>query len=105
MHGYHSAESLFCLWERTLPRQGGRGPPSPFADLTSRDVSWYQASNSALLLPPVEEHQLVEVDGLVTGAAAAGPTAHDGLKEQHRLRQRQTGRRTFGSRRSKVRKA
>jgi hypothetical protein len=32
-----------------------------------------------LLLTVVEEGELVEVDGLVTGSAAAGPTAQDGL--------------------------
>jgi hypothetical protein len=36
----------------------------------------------------VEERELVEIDGLVAGAAAAGPAAQDGLQEQHRLRQR-----------------
>jgi hypothetical protein len=41
-----------------------------------------------LLLTLTEERQLVEVDGLVAGAAAAGPAAQDGLQEQHRLRQR-----------------
>jgi hypothetical protein len=32
-----------------------------------------------LLLTSVEERELVEVDGLLTGAAAAGPAAQDGL--------------------------
>jgi hypothetical protein len=41
-----------------------------------------------LLLTSVEEHELVEVDGLLAGAAATGPAAQDGLQEQHRLRQR-----------------
>jgi hypothetical protein len=41
-----------------------------------------------LLLTPVEERELFEVDGLVAGSAAAGPAAQDGLEEQHRLRQR-----------------
>jgi hypothetical protein len=36
----------------------------------------------------MEERELVEVDGLVAGAAAADPAAQDGLEEQHRLRQR-----------------
>jgi hypothetical protein len=36
----------------------------------------------------MEERELVEVDGLLAGAAAAGPAAQDGLQEQHRLRQR-----------------
>jgi hypothetical protein len=41
-----------------------------------------------LLLPSREEDELVEVDVLVAGAAAAGPAAQDGLQEQHGLRQR-----------------
>jgi hypothetical protein len=41
-----------------------------------------------LLLTLIEEHELVEVDGLGAGAAVAGPTAQDGLQEHHRLRQR-----------------
>jgi len=53
----------------------------------------------------MEEGELVEVDGLLAGAAAAGPAAQDGLKQQHRLRQRQAGRGAFGSSRSSVRKA
>jgi CheY-like chemotaxis protein len=44
-----------------------------------------------LLLPLVEERELAEVDGLLAGAAPVGPTAQDGLQEQHRLRQRQAG--------------
>jgi hypothetical protein len=64
-----------------------------------------QASSSALLLTLVEERELVEVDELVTGSAAAGPTAQHGLQKQHRLRQRQAGRWAFGSSRSSVRKA
>jgi hypothetical protein len=41
-----------------------------------------------LLLALMEERELVEVDGLATGSAAAGPAAQHGLQEQHRLRQR-----------------
>jgi hypothetical protein len=41
-----------------------------------------------LLLTSVEEHELVEVDGLSAGAAATGPAAQDGLQQQHRLWQR-----------------
>jgi hypothetical protein len=48
----------------------------------------HQASSSALLLTLTEERELVEGDGLVAGAAAAGPAAQDGLQEQYRLRQR-----------------
>jgi hypothetical protein len=58
-----------------------------------------------LLLTSIEEDELVEVDGLGAGSAAAGPTAQDGLQEQHRLWQRQAGRWAFGSSRSRVRKA
>jgi hypothetical protein len=36
----------------------------------------------------MEETQLLEINGVTTGAAAAGPAAQDGLQEQHRLRQR-----------------
>jgi uncharacterized 2Fe-2S/4Fe-4S cluster protein (DUF4445 family) len=35
----------------------------------------------------MEEWELVEVDRLVAGSAAAGPAAQDGLEEQHGLRQ------------------
>ncbi len=55
-----------------------------------------------LLLASGEEDELVEVDGLVAGAAVAVPTAQDGLQEQHRLRERQAGRRAFGHIRSSV---
>ena len=41
-----------------------------------------------LLLTLVEEQELVEVDGLSAGAAAAGPAAQDGLQQQHGLRER-----------------
>jgi hypothetical protein len=41
-----------------------------------------------LLLTPVEEGELVEIDWLSAGSAAAVPAAQDGLQEQHRLRQR-----------------
>jgi hypothetical protein len=50
--------------------------------LVVRDPSFVGQGNSpsrALLLTVVEEGELVEVDGLVTGSAAAGPTAQDGL--------------------------
>ena len=53
----------------------------------------------------MEQHELVEVDGLVAGSAAAVPTTQEGLQEQHRLRECQAGRRAFGESRSKVRKA
>jgi len=36
----------------------------------------------------MEECELVEVDGLLAGSAAAGPTAQDGLQQQHGLRER-----------------
>ena len=69
-------------------------------------VGWGMVGHSrTLLLPSGKEQELVELDRLMTGAAAAGPTAQDGLQEEHRLRQRQTGRGAFGSSRSRVRKA
>src|SRR5437870_13347152 len=46
-----------------------------------------QPSSRTLLLTLMEERELVEVDGLVAGSAAAVPTAQHGLEEQHRLRQ------------------
>jgi hypothetical protein len=58
-----------------------------------------------LLLTTREEDELVEVDGLLAGAAAAGLAAQHGLQEQHRLWQRQAGRWACGRRRSSVRKA
>ena len=64
-----------------------------------------QSSNRTLLLASVEEGELFEVDGLLAGAAAAGPAAQDGLQEQHGLRQCQAGRGALGHRRSRVRKA
>jgi hypothetical protein len=62
-------------------------------------------ASSALLLALGEEAELVEVDGLAAGAAAAVPTLEDGLHQQHRLWECQAGRWAFGSRRSSVRKA
>ncbi len=53
------------------------------------------ATSRTLLLTSVEEGELVEVDGLVTGSAAAGPAAQDGLEEQHRLREGQAGPQRF----------
>jgi hypothetical protein len=41
-----------------------------------------------LLLPVVKEWELIQIDELLAGAAAAGPAAEDGLQEQHRPRQR-----------------
>jgi hypothetical protein len=41
-----------------------------------------------LLLAPVEEGELLEVDGLLAGSASSGPAAEDGLQEQHGLRER-----------------
>ena len=58
-----------------------------------------------MLLPAGEEDELVEVDGLMAGAAVAVPTAQEGLQEQHCLRECQAGRRAFGHIRSSVRKA
>jgi hypothetical protein len=36
-------------------------------------------TSRTLLLPSVEERELVEVDGLLAGSAVAVPTAQDGL--------------------------
>jgi hypothetical protein len=60
----------------------------PLSPLDERSLLFVRRSNRTLLLTLTEERQLVEVDGLVAGAAAAGPAAQDGLQEQHRLRQR-----------------
>jgi hypothetical protein len=38
-----------------------------------------RTASRTLLLTSIEERKLVEVDVLVAGAAAAGPTAQDGL--------------------------
>src|SRR3954462_5874036 len=73
-------------------REGARGFPT-------------QVSSRTLLLPRMEERELAQVNWLMAAAAAAGPAAQDGLQQQHRLRQRQTGRRARGRRRSSVRKA
>ncbi len=75
----------------------------PLAALLPRRSS--HPTSSALLLALGEECELVEVDGLVAGSAAAVPTLEDGLEEQHRLGECQAGRRAFGSSRSSVRKA
>ena len=56
-----------------------------------------------MLLALVEEDELVEVDGLVAGSAAAVPTLEDGLEEQHRLGECQASRWAVGHRRSRVR--
>ena len=78
-------------------------------DSELRDQKWPgeigQPRNSTLLLPLMEQNQLLEVDRLPTRTAAAVPTPEDGLQEQHRLGQCQAGRWAFGSRRSRVRKA
>ena len=87
---------------RPVRRRSRRTPPpsAPFAAtveaLFPEDVDTYvnrvmregQPSGSAeaepktgrtLLLTSVEERELVEVDGLLAGSAAAGPAAQDGL--------------------------
>jgi hypothetical protein len=83
-------------------------------DETARRRAWggttaadnpHQASSRTLLLTPVWERELREVDGLLAGSASSGPAAQDGLEEQHRLRERQAGCGAFGSSRSSVRKA
>jgi hypothetical protein len=58
-----------------------------------------------LLLPSVEERELLEVHGLSAGSAAAVPTAQQWLQELNRLRECQAGRGAFGQSRSSVRKA
>ena len=50
------------------------------------------------------QRQIVEVDWLLTGEAAAGPALPDGLQQQHRLGECQAGRGRFGSARSSVKK-
>jgi hypothetical protein len=63
-------------------------------------------TNSALLLRSFslwEEGELVEVDGLVAGSAAAVPTLEHGLERQHRLGECQASRWALGHRRSRVR--
>jgi hypothetical protein len=45
---------------------------------------------------------MAEVDGLLAGLAAAGPTPEERLQEQHGLRERQAGRGRFGLCRSRV---
>jgi hypothetical protein len=39
----------------------------------------HQASSRTLLLAPMKERELFEVDGLSAGSAATGPAAQDGL--------------------------
>ena len=70
-----------------------------------RSALYFHGPSSTLLLPSMEQNQLVEADRLVRGSAAAGPTAQDRLQYQHCLRECQAGRWTFGESRSKVRKA
>ena len=65
--GTHHRPRRAHLLRRFLQREGG----------TSR----------TLLLASAEERELLEIDGLSAGSAAAGPAAQEGLKEQHRLRQ------------------
>src|SRR5450432_1443749 len=50
------------------------------------------------------QREIVEIDWLLAGGAAAGPALPDGLQQQHRLRECQSGRWRFGSARSSVRK-
>ena len=50
-----------------------------------------------------DEVELVEVDGLLAGGAAAGPALEDRLQEQHGLLECQAGRGTKGCSRSRVR--
>ena len=57
--------------------------------------------NSALL--GRVKGELVEIDGLLTGLAAAGPALEDRLHQQHGLRECQAGRRRKGFSRSRVR--
>ena len=79
--------------------EGDRNRTARFSTASGRPVS------RTLLLTSWEEDELVEVDGLMAGAAVAVPTAQEGLQEQHRLRECQAGRGAFGHIRSSVRKA
>ena len=58
-----------------------------------------------LLLSAGEEYELVEVDVLAAGSAVVVPAAKDGLEEADDRVEAQVGRRAFGRRRSRVRKA
>jgi hypothetical protein len=102
-----SGHSVSRSTTRRDPSPSGTGQgaaprvPRRFSDtLLSPGLATDWSTNRTLLLTPVEEGELVEVDGLVAGSAAAGPAAQDGLQEQQRLRQRQAGRGAFGSSRS-----
>ena len=85
----------------------GRPRTQPGDDLQppERERLSGRSTSRTLLLTAGEERELIEVDGLVAGAAMAGPASEDGLEEQHRLWQCQAGRGAFGSSRSRVRKA
>jgi hypothetical protein len=52
---------------------------APVAAQGAMTREWTSPSSSALLLTAMKELELVEVDGLSAGAAAAGPAAQDGL--------------------------
>ena len=47
---------------------------------------------ASLILPVAVEWESVELDGLSTGLAAAGPAPKEGLQQMHSPRQRQAGR-------------
>src|SRR5712692_11002439 len=81
------------------------GQIRPATASTSRSPPFPGTPSRTLLLTMRDEDELVGVDVLLTGAAAVGPAAQDGLQQQHRLRQCQAGRRAGGHRRSRVRKA
>ena len=61
-------------------RSAANDLPTLKADAATRRAGVIdQSSSRTLLLAAGEEGELVEVDGLVAGAAAAGPASRDGL--------------------------
>src|SRR6266508_804841 len=91
-------------WVTTLSSKLPTNRPWPGTAARPAGCLTRRPPSRTLLLTSYEELQLVEVDVLVTGAAAVGPAPQDRLQEQHRLRQCQAGRRALGHRRSSVRK-
>src|SRR5680860_1214804 len=86
-----------------LPRTPHRAgmQPGTATIFATRDTS----SALLLLLPPMKEHELAEIDGLVAGLASAAPAAQRRLEQADGPGKAQAGRRAGGHRRSSVRKA